>query len=145
MLKILFGKIDDVIFNTSLFFKNTYEPEWIVNEFSQKIIEDVDKSRVLGTGAIDSPVLGIIPPTALSGGTKTLLLINNRPDLLFNASNCGDNCAKWLLEMGKIKDVRINLRHLMNFGDEKFEIYVENTDSIVRDMGELVSIAGGFV
>lgn len=145
MLKILFGKIDDVIFNTSVYFKNTYDPDWITDEYSQMVIEDVDKSKVLSNGAIESPVLGIIPPTSLSGGTKTLILINNCPEQLFNASNCGDNCAKWLLEMGRVKDVRINLRHIMNFGNEPFEIYVENTGDIVKDMRELLRVAGGFV
>ena len=30
---------------------------------------------------------------------KTLLLILNEPDKIFNASTCGDNCAKWILEI----------------------------------------------
>ena len=37
---------------------------------------------------------------------------------IFNASACGNNCAKWILEIGKRKDLTINLRHIMNFGKE---------------------------
>jgi len=44
-------------------------------------------------------VLGMITPLQLSGGVKTLLLIANgrMGKHGFNASTCGDNCAKWLL------------------------------------------------
>ena len=64
---------------------------------------------------------------------------------VFNASTCGDNCAKWLLKMGEEKDITINLRHLMDFGEKEFTIYILNTDQIVHSMEELVMIAGMFV
>ena len=41
----------------------------------------------------------------LSGGVKTLLLVRNLPNMVFNASTCGDNCARWLLKIGKEQDV----------------------------------------
>ena len=109
------------------------------------MVRDVDSSEVLGTGAIDSPVLGVIAPEKLSGGVKTLILIDKVDDKIFNASNCGDNCAKWLLEMGKKKDITINLRHLMKFGSGEFEIYVENENVIVNNSRDLVRIAGKYV
>ena len=106
------------------------------------MIQDVDRSKVLSARVIDSPVLGAITPRELSGGVKTLILISQVPDMIFNASACGDNCAKWLLEMGKERDITINLRHLMDFGDEPFEICILNTNQIVHSMKELVPIAG---
>ena len=145
MLHIKFGKIKDVVYNTSLFFKNQYEPRWLEDEEVQQMIFDIDRSKVLGSHAIESPVMGIIPPTSLSGGVKTLILIKEMPDRVFNASNCGDNCAEWLLRIGETKDITINLRHIMNFGEKPFEIYIENTDQMVRDMDSLVRIAGRFV
>ena len=99
----------------------------------------------MSSHAIESPVMGIIPPTSLSGGVKTLILIKKMPDQMFNASNCGDNCAGWLLKIGQSQDVTINLRHIMDFGEQPFEIHVVNTDQIVRDMDSLVRIAGRFV
>lgn len=142
MLNIIFGKIDDVIFNTSVFFKNSYEESWLLEKGTQQMILDIDKSKVLGNGAIESPVLGIIPPTSLSGGVKTLILISHISDKIFNASNCGNNCASWLLKIGKEKNVTINLRHLMNFGDGCFELNIVNKNKIVRSMDELLEIAG---
>ena len=66
-------------------------------------------------------------------------------DKIFNASTCGDNCAKWLLKMGEQRDVTINLRHLMDFGKQEFEINILNTNQVVHSMAELVPIAGMFV
>lgn len=113
--------------------------------YKKEMILDVDKSIVLGNAVIDSPVLGKISPTALSGGVKTLILIKNEPDKIFNASTCGDNCAKWILKIAENRDVTINLRHLMNFGKGPFEIRILNTNQIVHDRKELVSIAGMYV
>ena len=109
------------------------------------MIQDVDHSTVLDCGVIDSPVLGKIPPVQLSGGVKTLILVANEPDKVFNASTCGDNCAKWLLKIAEEKDVTINLRHLMNFGNEPFTIHILNTNQIVHSMKELIPIAGLYV
>ena len=145
MLHIEFGKIKDVVYNTSLFFKNQYDPSWLDDREVQEMISDVDQSKVLSSHAIESPVMGIIPPTSLSGGVKTLILIKMMPDRLFNASNCGDNCAKWLLKIGESQEATINLRHIMDFGDEPFEIHVLNTDQIVHDMVSLARIAGRYV
>ena len=90
-------------------------------------------------------MLGPIPPERLSGGVKTLILIWQVPEKIFNASNCGDNCAAWLLKMGEERDVTINLRHLLDFGETSFEIEILNTGDIVHSMKELVPIAGDFV
>lgn len=145
MLSIEFGRTEDAIYNTALFFKNQYDPEWLKDGEVQEMIANVDKSKVLSSGAIESPVLSVIPPQSLSGGVKPLILIKKMPDFLFNASQCGDNCAPWLLRFGKEGDETINLRHLMNFGSEKFDICIVNTGEIVHDMYALAIVAGRFV
>ena len=142
MLKIIFGDCEDTIYNTSVYFKNTYQDEWITDDLSVEMIKDVDKSDVIGPRLIESPVLGAISPKELSGGVKTLILINKDRNKIFNASTCGDNCAKWLLKIGETDDVIINLRHLMDFGNDEFEIEIMNTHQIVRNMKELINIAG---
>lgn len=142
MLKIIFGNCEDAIYNTSVYFKNTYQDEWITDELSVEMIKDVDKSDVIGPRLIESPVLGAISLKELSGGVKTLILINKDRNKIFNASTCGDNCAKWLLKIGETDDVIINLRHLMDFGGDEFEIEIMNTHQIVRNMKELINIAG---
>ena len=145
MLSVYYGDMPEAIYNPALFFKNSYSDDWITDELSKKIIRDVDKSEVIGPRIIDSPVLGGITPRELSGGVKTLICIYKRPDRVFNASACGDNCAKWLLEIGKRQDVTINLRHLMDFGEIEFTIKVLNTDQTVHNMDELLPIAAMIV
>lgn len=99
---------------------------------------------MLDTHLIKSPVLGLIPPVMLSGGTKTLLLIKNNPDLVFNASTCGDNCARFILELARQRDVTINLRHIMRFG-KRFKATVLNDGVVVDNMEQLIIHAGKYV
>ena len=145
MLSVYYGDMPEAIYNPALFFLYCYSDDWITDELSEEMIRDVDKSEVIGPRIIDSPVLGGITPRELSGGVKTLICIYKRPDRVFNASACGDNCAKWLLEIGKRQDVTINLRHLMDFGEIEFTIKVLNTDQTVHNMDELLPIAAMIV
>ena len=138
MLNIIFGDCPDAIYSTSVYFNNTYEDEWLTDDFAKKVIKSVDKSVVLGPHAIESPVLGVISPERLAGGTKTLLLIKNKPDMIFNASTCGDNCAKWILKIAEDRKVVINLRHMMDFGKGEFKIKILNNNIIAHNMLDLL-------
>ncbi len=145
MLTAYFGDMPEAIYHTSVYFRNVYKEQWITSPFGVEVIKDVDKSDVISANAINSPVLGVISPEQLSGGVKTLLLIRYDSSHIFNASTCGDNCAKWILQMAKGKKIVINLRHLMDFGEGEFKIKVMNTNKIVKNMAELVREAGEFV
>ena len=145
MLNIYLGDMPSAIYNTAVYFKNVYEDSWFLDDFAKKAIKKVDNSDVIDIQAIRSPVLGVIPPTELSGGVKTLLLIKNCPDEVFNASTCGDNCARFILELAKEKDITINLRHIMDFGKAKFTAKILNDDSIVHGMEEFLFAAAQYV
>ena len=56
MLSIFYGDLKGAVYNTAAYFKYDYEDDWIVDPFVKKMIEDVDKSAVLDSGVIDSPV-----------------------------------------------------------------------------------------
>ena len=147
MLNIFYGPMPEAIYDTAVYFKNTYSDQWITAPLAVEMIKDVDRSKVIGSQIIESPVLGMITPLQLSGGVKTLLLIANDKanKHVFNTSTCGDNCAKWLLKIAEKRKVVINLRHLMDFGDGSFKIRVLNNGKIVKNMGELVEAAGEYV
>lgn len=145
MLNVFFGNMPEAVYNTAVFFKNDYEDEWITDSLVKEMIRDVDHSEVIDNGVIDSPVLGKIPPLGLSGGVKTLILVLFEPGKVFNVSTCGDNCAKWLLRIAASEDRTVNLRHIMDFGDEPFEIRIRNTGDVVHSMKELVDIAIDYV
>ena len=133
------------MYNTASYFKYDYEESWIIDPMVKEMIQDVDSSTVIDSGIIDSLVLGKIPLTALSGGVKILILVKFEPEKVFNASTCGDNCAKWLLKIAEQEDRTVNLRHLMDFSKKPFTIKVLNTNQIVHRMEELILSAGEFV
>ena len=126
MLNIFYGNMPEAVYNTAAYFKYDYEDSWIVDSFVKEMILDVDRSTVLDSGVIDSPVLGKIPPLGLSGGVKTLILVKFDTEKIFNVSTCGDNCAKWLLKIAQQEDRTVNLRHLMDFGPDPFTIRILN-------------------
>lgn len=62
MLNIYFGDMPEAIYNTAVYFKNTYSDKWITSELGVEMIKDVDKSDVVSSALINSPVLGPISP-----------------------------------------------------------------------------------
>jgi hypothetical protein len=107
------------------------------------MIKDIDRSDVVGAYLIQSPVLGSIPVKDISGGVKTLILMAfDQSGKIFNASACGDNCAKWIVRLGKEKDLTINLHHVMDFsGITDFEAMILNTGKMVHSYEEYLKEA----
>ena len=141
MLSVFFGDREDVIDNPEDYFNGmhalgTYS--FMSDPLIKAIISDVDQSEVLDNCLIKSPVLGLIPPMMLSGGVKTLIDIYLEPDEVFNASYCGNNCAKWILKIAENQDITIRLGHTMNFGEQPFKIRIENNGLIVTKMYDFV-------
>lgn len=145
MLNIYFGEMSKAIYNTSVYFNNTYKDSWITEPLTKDIIKAVDNSDVIDEKTILSPIFGNMSPKKLSGGVKTLLLISFDRKNVFNASTCGDNCAEWILKIAKDRKVVINLHNLMDFGPEPFKAKILNTNKIVKNMTDLVYEAGEFV
>ena len=146
MLSIYLGQMGEAIYYPPVYFDNQYEDEWITEPLTIEMIKDVDKSEVVSSHLIESPVLGPISVKEISGGVKTLILMAfDETQKVFNASACGDNCAKWILEIGKRKDLTINLRHIMNFGKEDFEIKILNTGEMVYNMKQFIETATEYV
>ncbi len=143
MLNIYYGDMEGAIYNTSVYFDNTYLNSWLDDKMAADIIRSIDEGEILSAYAVDTEALGVIPVTKISGGTKTLLLIRNDHTRVFNASTCGDNCAKWILEIAKATedDITINLHHVMDFGSGEFDIRILNTGDIVHNMVDLLPIA----
>lgn len=133
MLKIYVGSLPNEIRSASVYFDINFKPEWLDNELNQKMIKDVDKSKVIARNVIESSVLGTIPPQWLSGGVKALICMNSdNRGYVFNLSNCGDNCAKWVREIAKTKDLLVTTHHYMSFKDAgDFKIEMVNTGKIV--------------
>ena len=143
MLKIVFGDIAGAVYHPPTYFDNQYEDEWITDPLSVEMIRDIDKSEVVSANLIQSPVLGAIPVKEISGGVKTLILMAfDTSGWIFNASACGDNCAKWIVAIGRMKDLTINLHHVMDFdGVADFEALMVNTGRTVHSYEEYLDEA----
>lgn len=142
MLSVYLGDCENEIYNPPLYFINQYEDFWLESEFAKTMIKDVDKSEVVGPHLIQSPVLGPISPRELSGGVKTLF---DNSGKIFNATACGDNCAKWILEIAENKDLTISLHHSMNFGDGEYAIKILNNGVVVHNQEEWLDIVYDFL
>ena len=95
---------------------------------------------------IESPVLGLISTKELSGGVKTLILMAfDDEGRIFNASACGDNCAKWILKIAEKKDPTLNLRHRMDFGKDGFQIKILNAGEVVCNRSDMIRVAARYV
>lgn len=130
MLKIKFGITDKVISKIRDNFIHGFRNEWLEDPLVKEMILDIDKSVVESPYCIMSPVLGQIAPERLSGGVQALILMY-KTDFPVNASKCGDNCAKWILEIAKRKDLTIHLYHLMGF-DTDFTAEMLDTGVIIH-------------
>ena len=42
MLNIIYGDVKNSIYNTNVYFKNSYEPEWLETELAKKMIRDIE-------------------------------------------------------------------------------------------------------
>ncbi len=145
MLNVYYGNMPEAIYNTAAYFSNVFQKTWLDDKYVRRMIKSVDHSEVIGDYLIKSKALGMISPMQLSGGVKTLILTYFKPDIVFNASTCGDNCAKWFIDMTKKQERTINLRNIMDFGDGDFDICILNNQQVVHSMKELVMIAGDYL
>ena len=143
MLKIIFGDVENAVYHPPTYFDNRYEDGWITDPSTVAMIKDIDKSDVIGTHLIQSPVLGPIATKEISGGVKTLILMAfDRSGKIFNASACGDNCVPWIVELGRREDLTINLHHVMDFSSVPvFEAVMLNTGAVVHSYGEYLEEA----
>ena len=142
MLKIYFGHHPNEIYNTDVYYQNQYEKEWITDKFVQQMIADIDDSKVISDDIIQNSVFDTFPSTELSAGVKTLILIYKLPKLIFNISNCGDNCSKYLLEIARDQDIKVCLHHAMDFGSD-FAVKVVNDRrrKVITDQVEFLMLA----
>lgn len=55
MLNLYFGEMPEAIYNTNVYFNNTYKDNWITRPLTRDMIKAVDKSEVIDEKNIMSP------------------------------------------------------------------------------------------
>lgn len=137
MLKIWYDANIDYMKDAPSYFDNVYEDEWMEDAFVKEMIQDVDHCTVVSSHVIESPIFGVITPRELSGGVKVLILMLKDDSFVYNMSNCGDDCAKWILKIAEKKELPVYLEHIMQF-EGVFTIEILNTKKIVHNPQEYV-------
>lgn len=137
MLIMTFKRDKNTVTQPNLFFNHAWEEDWLTTDFARDAIMGIDKSKLISPNCIESPVLGQITPLMLSGGVKTVLLIKNMPEYVFNGSACGDNCAEWLLKACEGREQKVYFWHGMHFhGCKNIEIMFEDSGVVAQNEWE---------
>ncbi len=107
------------------------------------MIKSVDNSDMVDSCVI-SPVLGQIPPEYLSGGVKGLIWLLKCSDeeletAVLDLFLFGENCQKWLLEIGKLMDITLTC-NTYDLGFDGLDVNIKclNDNSIISSPKEWV-------
>ena len=136
MLNIYLGEMEGAVYHPPVYFDNRYEDEWLAEPLAIEMVKDVDKSEIISPHLVQSPVLGPISVKELSGGVKTLMLMAfDKSGKVFNASACGDNCAKWILKIAEGKELTIKKSSSISHLDESIQRAAVALFTFVYDKG----------
>lgn len=99
------------------FFRANKKREWFNDPFVKEMIKAIDNTIAVKDEYMESPIFGGMSPDRLSTGVKALILMYKTDEIIF-ATRCGDNCAPYILEIAKKKNLHIMLNHCMLFPKE---------------------------
>ena len=139
MLNLYLGKNKDSIYPAGGYFRTWIEYDVLTEDFPKKVIKEIDKSDVVGSQLIISPVLGPISPDRISGGSKALIILYCT-DCIMDIDSMGENCYPYLAELADSKDISISMDHIVNLYNHGFrgKIHILNNDNIVDNGKDLV-------
>ena len=138
MLYAYFGSIDEdtaplqYVAHIDAWFDGYYEESWM-DDWAERVISEVDKSKLLYPSVVESPWLGTIPTVKISGGAKQLIMAKNISGIVFNGNNFGDNCFPLLLELAKEVDIMMDLYYFPEF------IWPDGGKATIINSGRVVS------
>lgn len=138
MLNIYFGSMEGELRTADGWFDNQLPDEYYTTEFSKKVIKDVDKSDVLSVNVVDSPILGIIPITGISSGSKGVIVLRYT-DKVVNLVSLGDNCVRSLLSILEEKELTVSSLRFVDFYKYGYQgdINILNDNSTVSNSLDL--------
>lgn len=129
MIFVTFKRPDDMIEFVSGYFDHNYEDEWLEDPLVREMVLDVDNSEIVSPYCVISPILGQIPITKISAGIKAVILMLKQDKPVWTPA-CGDNCTKWIAEVGKVKDITIFVGHYLHFADDFDAVCIDDNRQI---------------
>jgi hypothetical protein len=95
---------DDVWVDSRYFFSQNKKESWFKDSFVRKVIKAVDGAEVIDGCVLRSKEGNVMPPEYLSTGSKTAICVYEFPNLIFNATQMGDNALMWVLRLSMERD-----------------------------------------
>jgi hypothetical protein len=137
MLTIHFGENEEEVQDPDLYFDINYDEEWFDDQLVKDMVLDVDNTEVVNGRMAISAVFGNIPVQKLSGGVKNLILMYKEPGYISGSHLMGDNCSKWIIEIGKRVDCYLVINHGIYLGEgprdaSEFHAHIDNTNQTVE-------------
>ena len=112
MLNLIFQRAKaynpkDVYFDSRMFFELNKKQEWFEDPFVQRIMKEVDHVTVIQGFVLQAANGNVIPPEYLCTGTKTAICMYEHPELIFNATQMGDNVFCYICELALTQDITV--------------------------------------
>lgn len=112
MLNLIFqrAKASDpkkVYFDSRMFFEMNKKQEWFEDPFIQQMMQEVDHVSVLQGFVLQAANGNVIPPEYLCTGTKTAICMYECQDLIFNATQMGDNVFYYICKIACTRDITV--------------------------------------
>ena len=128
---------DNLLKSVNGFFNSHKKRDWFNDDLVKKIIKDIDNTIAVKDEYLESPVFGGMAPERLSGGCKAVILmyVQDRP---VYGTKCRDNCFKSILDVAKVKDITIYLKHCLTGWGDNFEITFVETGKVVTTKKDFV-------
>lgn len=124
MLYIHFGPLNNgkELFNPNRYFNRALQSDMhlVDNDFAKEVLMGVEGTKVISNFVIETKYIGTVSSEKISGGVKSILLMQRCPEVVVDATNCGDNCAEWIQKLARQQDVTITMYEFMEF-TEPFE------------------------
>ena len=132
MMTINFGDYEYTNYDPDGLFETIFLPEWLEDPFVKEMVLDIDKSEVISPFCINSPVLGQIAPTYLSGGVKSIIMMLKQKEYIMDLCNCGTNCEKWIARLSKEVDFEVTCCTLeLTFKGLELDALCKNDNSYI--------------
>lgn len=140
MLNVIFGRENvpgKFILDTRVYFRRYSHLFDFNNPFIKSVIQGIDKAEVIAGGAIKDYRGLYLSVDKLSTGSKTLCSIYfDKEGKTFYGSMMGDNCAPYLMEIARNKNVTVFYEHFMPIPKQYFEEGIIQKDGKIIDREE---------
>lgn len=89
--------------------------EWFSDPYVQRVMKEVDRVEYVDGFVLKNEEGIAIPPEYLSTGAKTAICVYEFPDVIFNATQMGDNAFKFVLELSLKRDITVLVYRLLPY------------------------------